>query len=501
MRHPIWLMSLLAVAGCRTSTPVVAPGPEAAPVVKQSPAPEAAVPIVVVEQQALTDVPAGFDPTGTIVLDGECRAWTEDGTYLGEAPEDRCIAWSDDEARISPDGRIVAKIAGSAVALEGPGTNASLACDGCKPIMGLGWSPQGDRLAVVREGTKTVELWSVEQRAKLDELPLAPGGKVVGVQVGWSTALYVLLTKADERPLCDELEEVDEDTDCLYDYMVDGFEDGLVEFSLARYPSLDGEPEIEPVRTGDSGAVYMGYDVVTRARLDPGGRCLYYEESDSEPRESIGSRITVLALAGACTLDHADTNDQWYWSLESAEWTQGPRTQLISVTSGTYEGAGDGGMEQNQYEIEVVELGEEHRKVWSTRVDSVELPEWKDGRWVEMSERELLWAGAHDEVDVVWKHCFTRHIEGEGVEDEPEEWCESTMKLPAGCEFLDRDPGHAFVLASCGASGELSLLSGRRRVGLSVPGDAQWVWGEGWLATVEPGTGVVLRSLAAPKQA
>ncbi|MEM9461238.1 MAG: hypothetical protein AAGF11_44150 [Myxococcota bacterium] len=524
MQHPLWLLSLLAVAGCRTTTPV-APEPLPEPVIQPEPDPEPRVPITLVEQQVLTYVPAGLDPSGTIVLGSECEAWDDDGIFLGTIPEPQCSLWSDPEVRVSPDGRFVARLSDAAVTLEAEGAPVTLACDGCKPLAGLAWSPQGDRLALVREGkVDAVEIWSIEDQRKVKDLPLPLDSPVDDAQVGWSTSLYVLLTLADLRPSCDELSEdeyaVDEEgneyepgVDCTDYYgTATNDDDESITFSLARYPSLDAKPEIEPVDTGaDEGSILGSmYNLVTQAWLDPSGNCLYYEETDSEPRESIGSRIATRSLAGACADVYGeDDDDDTYWSLDSVEWTSGPRPQLVAVTSRTDDDDYDyeSGLQHSSYQIEVVELSEDRRQFWEEEVDAIDLPDPEESRWTEMVDRELLWAGAHEEVQLAWTHCFTKYEQIEGPDDidvKETHWCEHTMKLPKKCELLERDPSHTLTLARCGANDELTLLGGQRlgqRIGLGVTDDARWSWGAGWLVTVDSKTGVVLRSLATPNKA
>lgn len=310
---------MLVGAGCRARTPAV-PGPEG---LEQAVSKGGAIPITVVEQLALTDVPAGFDPTGSIAVGPECQAWRADSVFLGPIPEDRCALWSDPEVVVAPDGLAVARLSGASVTLEGKAMRGSLRCEGCAAVQDLAWSGEGDRIALVREGGSAVEIWSVAQRSKLRELPLPHEGRVAYAELGWSGSLYVLLATADERPACGEGDNVDEDTGCIGYYESESFGgEARIVYSLIRYASLDAEPSVEALRAWGGEGPPIGYDLISSARLDPGGRCLYYEVIDSEPRASIGSRISSRSLEGGCDFDHPDDDAAGYWSLDSSYWLE-----------------------------------------------------------------------------------------------------------------------------------------------------------------------------------
>jgi len=508
MRRVVPIATLSLLAGCRVASPTVEPDSTIASVAA-APA-EPTVPIVIVEQQVLTGVPSGFDPTGRIVLDSECQAWVDDGSFLGTIGDDLCAAWSDSEAMASPDRVHRARADGSSVVIEGSGPARTVACEGCAPVLALAWSPEGDRIAVLREGAERLEAWSAATLARVAEVPLGWEGQIVTAQLGWGSELTLLVATKDERPMCEDLEEYDEDADCI-DYNESDGEWGAVDWSVVTYASFEAAPDIEELEAGTAAGPmpWMGsYDVISDARLDPGGRCVYYEEYDSGERESIGSRLSTVALSGDCLLEYSDEeeSDEWYWSLDSTEWTEGPRPQLIAITRGSYTGPGDGGIDEGKYEIEIVELSETHRRLWSESVESVGLPsddDDTDDLWVEMTERELLSAGAGEEVELVWKHCFTRHDDGEDSEGETgteeTEWCDLSVELPKDCEFIEMSPGHDRMLADCGDESMLTLL-GEGRVELGGP-ELGWVWGEQWLVTVGDADGVVLRSMAAPATA
>jgi len=514
------LASLLFLAGCRTAPPATALPPSGSGA-SESARPGAAevVPVMMVEQQVLTEVPEGFDPTGRIRLGSSCAAWNDQGVYLGTVPEDRCRQWIHAPERTTDDRARSARWDGAVVRLEGAEVAGTLPCEGCAAVVDVAWSPRGDRVAVAREGAETVEIWSAARHERLSTLKHDPLGELVDVQLAWPGSLHVLLATLDDRPECDYEDGDMADGECIDEWEASGYDDGPTRFTLATHERLGSPPIEEPVVATDF------FMFVAQARLDPRGRCIYISEFNASMRDELESRVTTQPLAGTCTIGDddgmgdddmgddepvidgdldGDVDDEAYdgvWRFASTEWLDEPRPRFLAMTS-TADDEFTEGLEYAYYGLRITELGAERRS-WSTELEDMELPlASTSDAWVEMTERELLAArpsGAG--IETVWRHCFRLVTRRDGAGQPARGWCTPSRELPGRCDYLDMSPGGEGMLASCGrGDGALTLMVGVEPIDLGVVGTAAWAWGEGWLATVDDAGGVRVRSLATPRE-
>ncbi len=518
MRITSLSLASLSLLACRPVAPAASPVVAESPAVPsdasaEAPPPGAELPVFMVEQHVLTEVPLGFDPSGRIRLDSNCEAWNQYGHFVGTVPEDECLEWEGNERRRSPQGNRIAITDGSSVRLEGFEMSGALACDGCKNVDDVAWSPEGDRLAVVRHESKTVEIWSVTSRRRLSTLALTPDGDLVRLALAWPGALYVLESTVDDRPSCDDMDPDEVDWDfCINEWEEEGYIGAPEDYVVVEYADLESPPTRTPIGTSD------WYQYLAAATLDPLGRCVYVTEFNVSMRDDLESQVTARPLAGECPIDEgAHEYDGDGWRSTTAKWSEGPLPRFMATTS-TADDEFTEGLELAFYEIRITELGAPTR-TWTQEYEEVEVPlPYTDKAWVEMTERELLVARGlgegtagrsededegegEDVIASAWHECFELVTNADRGKTKKREWCTSSLDLPRRCEFRDLSPRGEGVLARCGRrDGSLTFLMDGERHDLKIAGDAEWAWGETWLATIDDVSGVTLRTLAAPKR-
>ncbi len=171
--------------------------------------------LVFVAQKDLAGIPDLWEPHGraVAVADG-CNAWdVATGFYRGALDESVCEAWRE-AAPMSPDGTWVERVNGSALTVSPaphPGDDGwsrahegfdlvETCADGgvakpCAPVAAFAWSPEGDAIAVVRQGALPIAIWDLKTRAVRARLELGPSLDSVTAQacMGWSGAGLALL--------------------------------------------------------------------------------------------------------------------------------------------------------------------------------------------------------------------------------------------------------------------------------------------------------------------
>lgn len=468
MRRPQVVIVFTLVAGCRPVSPALEPKPEPAAEVPVATGPPEMHPISVVEQRTMSAIPHAFDPTGTFRVDDLCMVWDPAGDFRGELESSSCEAWTLVDSTV--DGRRSASLDGPAVVVEGEGAAVRLECDACGPVRSLAWNPTGDQLALWREDAETMEIWSLETRERINDVPLGLGQAPLDVAFGWADTLWVVAQVPPNGACDDECEEFE-----------------FYRFELLHFERLDAPPRVEVVESESTGLAVT---------LDPRGQCLYTMEWEALARVATETRLVARALSGTCpAIAASSASEDAALNVDDVWWSDGPRAQLVSVMTGMGED-GDEGFERFgdlgdlEHVVAVAEFSEDGVKLWQETTPPVA---HDASSWVQ--ERDLLAARGGNPVSSVWRHCTSTR----GDETGSAERCTVTRKLPRDCEFVDLSPDGQRILASCGTSSALTLQDDARWIELEASLGAKVVWGATWLVTVDEPSGVRWRDLAAPQ--